>query len=99
VVGEAAVVVDVVDVVGVPGGHTVETPNTFNPAGTNDAIGVPTGTLNTSPPATWTRRTHAEAAPAPGSQTPKPATDAAATASPTTTLRRLNTALSISCLL
>jgi hypothetical protein len=96
VVGEAAVVVDVVDVVGVPGGHTVETPNTFNPAGTNDAIGVPTGTLNTSPPLTTTRTTQPEATPTPGSPAPRPTTAAPAVASPTRSFRLLNT---LACLL
>jgi hypothetical protein len=46
------VVVEVVDVVVDPAGQTVVTPSTFKVAGTSDAIGVPTGTLNTKPPST-----------------------------------------------
>jgi hypothetical protein len=61
------VVVDVVEVVDAPDGHTVETPKTFKPAGTSAEREVPIGTLNTSPPTTWTRNTHGLAEAAAGS--------------------------------
>ncbi len=86
------VVVDVLVVVVVASWQTSWTPSTFSPAGTNDEIGVPTGTLNTSPPTTVTRSTQPESeAPTAGDQSPSPATVRPALTSPTRCFRLLST--------
>jgi hypothetical protein len=85
------VVVVLVDVV-VVAGHTSWIPRIFKLGGTNDAIGVPTGTLNTSPPSTVTRNTHPESeAPTAGDHSPIPATVRPAETSPTRCFRLLST--------
>jgi hypothetical protein len=88
---DVEVVVDVVDVVVGEPEQTSDTPNTFKPAGINDDNGVPTGTVNTSPPTTRTCKTHPDAAPAPGSHRPRPASATPADTSPTRSFRLLNT--------
>jgi hypothetical protein len=90
VVVVVVVVVVLVEVV-VASWQTSWIPRTFNPGGTNDAIAVPTGTLNTSPPTTVTRRTQPESeAATPGDQSPIPATVRTAETSPTRCFRLLS---------
>ncbi len=91
VVLDVVVVVDVVVDVEPENGQTSEIPSTFNPAGINDDNGVPRGTVNMSPPTTRTCKTHPDAAPAPGSHRPKPASVTPADTSPTRSFRLLNT--------
>jgi hypothetical protein len=88
---EVVVVVVVVDVV-VVAGQTCWIARIFNSGGTNDEIAVPTGTLNTSPPSTVTRKTHPESeAPTAGDHSPNPTTVRPAETSPTRCFRLLST--------
>jgi hypothetical protein len=80
---ELVVVVVVVEVVVEVSEQTCEMPRIFKPGGTSDEIAVPSGTLNTRPPTTSTRRTQAEA-PTAGDHRPNPPTVSPAASSPAT---------------
>jgi hypothetical protein len=82
------VVVEPVVVVVVPEEHTSVTDRTCRFAGTSDEIGVPTGTLNSSPPTVLTCISQVDADTA-GVHAPRPATTPAAR--PTRSLGLLNT--------